>query len=68
MSYQLSTGQLFTRALNPMLDVQKAVSKTQEQIATQKRVLTPADDPIASTRILQLNQELAGLDKYNNSL
>jgi len=68
MSYRLSTGQLFTRALNPMLDVQKAVSKTQEQIATQKRVLTPADDPIASTRILQLNQELAGLDKYNNSL
>ncbi|WP_237134503.1 flagellar hook-associated protein FlgL [Pseudohongiella sp. O18] len=68
MSYRLSTGQLFTRALNPMLDVQKAVSKTQEQIATQKRVLTPADDPIASTRILQLNQELAGLEKYNNSL
>ena len=34
MSYQLSTVQLFTRALNPMLDVQKAVSKTQEQIAT----------------------------------
>jgi flagellar hook-associated protein 3 FlgL len=68
MSVRMSTSQLFNRGLNPMLDIQKAVSKTQEQISTNKRVLTPADDPIAATRILQLNQELAGLDQYNNSL
>ncbi|MDO8908111.1 MAG: flagellar hook-associated protein FlgL [Pseudohongiella sp.] len=68
MSIRMSTSQLFSRGLNSMLDVQKAVSKTQEQIATNKRVLTPADDPIAATRILQLNQELADLDKYNSSL
>jgi len=64
----MSTTQLFARSLNPMLDVQKAVSKTQQQISTNKRVLTPADDPVAATRILQLNQELADLGKYNNSL
>lgn len=68
MSVRMSTTQLYSRGLNPMLDLQKAVSKTQEQISTNKRVLTPADDPIAATRILQLNQELAGLDQYNNSL
>ncbi|MBC53695.1 MAG: flagellar hook-associated protein 3 [Gammaproteobacteria bacterium] len=68
MSVRMSTNQLYSRGLNPMLDLQKAVSKTQEQISTNKRVLTPADDPIASTRILQLNQELAGLDQYNSSL
>lgn len=68
MSVRMSTSQLYSRGLNPMLDLQKAVSKTQEQISTNKRVLTPADDPIAATRILQLNQELAGLDQYNNSL
>ncbi|KZY87265.1 flagellar biosynthesis protein FlgL, partial [Oleiphilus sp. HI0072] len=32
--------------------------KTQLQISTGKKVLTPADDPVASTRILELNQEL----------
>jgi flagellar hook-associated protein 3 FlgL len=64
----MSTSQLFNSGVNSMLDVQKAVSKTQEQIATNKRVLTPADDPIAATRILQLNQELANMSKYDNSL
>lgn len=68
MSVRMSTYQLFSRGLNPMLDVQRQVSKTQEQISTNKRVLTPADDPIASTRILQLNQELAGLSQFNSSL
>ena len=68
MSVRMSTNQLFSRGLNPMLDVQKAVSKTQEQIATNKRVLTPADDPIAATRILQLNQELTDMKKFNSSL
>lgn len=68
MSIRMSTNQLFSRALNPMLDVQKAVSKTQEQIASKKRVLTPADDPVAATRILQLNQELADIKKFDSSL
>ena len=68
MSVRMSTNQLFNRGLNPMLDVQQAVSKTQQQISTNKRVLTPADDPIAATRILQLNQELAGIKQYNSSL
>lgn len=68
MSVRMSTYQLFSRGLNPMLDIQRQVSKTQEQISTNKRVLTPADDPIASTRILQLNQELASLEQFNSSL
>jgi flagellar hook-associated protein 3 FlgL len=68
MSIRMSSSQLFSRGVNSMLDVQRAVSKTQEQISTNKRVLTPADDPIAATRILQLNQELADMEKYNSSL
>src|SRR5690554_1329585 len=68
MSVRMSTSQLYSRSLNAMLDVQRAANKTQEQIATNKRVLTPADDPVAATRILQLNQELAGLNQYNSSL
>jgi len=48
--------------------VQRAVSKTQEQIASNKRVLTPADDPVAATRIMSLNQELAVNKQFNNNL
>ena len=68
MTVRMSTNQLFSRGLNPMLDVQKAVSKTQEQIASNKRVLTPADDPNAATRILKLNQELTDMTRFNSSL
>ena len=68
MAVRMSTSQLYNRGLNPILDAQTAVSKTQQQIASNKRVLTPADDPIAATRILQLNQEMASLEKYNNSI
>lgn len=68
MGLRLSTMQMHATGLAGMLDLQKAVSKTQEQIAGNKRVLTPGDDPIASTRILALNQELALNDQYNSNL
>ncbi|MES3008204.1 MAG: flagellar hook-associated protein FlgL [Pseudomonadota bacterium] len=68
MGLRLSTMQMHATGLAGMLDLQKAVSKTQEQIAGNKRVLTPGDDPIATTRILALNQELALNDQYNSNL
>ncbi|MDO9317098.1 MAG: flagellar hook-associated protein FlgL [Gammaproteobacteria bacterium] len=68
MGLRLSTMQMHATGLAGMLDLQKAVSRTQEQIAGNKRVLTPGDDPIASTRILALNQELALNDQYNSNL
>ena len=68
MGLRLSTMQIHATGLAGMLDLQKAVSRTQEQIAGNKRVLTPGDDPIASTRILALNQELALNDQYNSNL
>ncbi|MDT8428259.1 MAG: flagellar hook-associated protein FlgL [Pseudomonadales bacterium] len=65
---RISTAQINSTALAGMLDVQRAVSKTQEQITTNKRVTTPGDDPIAAARILQLNQELAKVNQFNQNL
>ena len=55
---RISTQQLFNRGLEAIQDVQSDSQKTQLQISTGKKVLTPADDPVASARILELNQEL----------
>ncbi len=55
---RISTQQLFNRGLDAIQNVQSDSQKTQLQISTGKKVLTPADDPVASTRILELNQEL----------
>ncbi|HDZ09146.1 flagellar hook-associated protein FlgL [Pseudohongiella sp.] len=68
MTVRLSTSQIYNRGLNAMLDVQKAANHTQQQISTNKRVLSPADDPIAAARILQLRQEKANTNQFNNSL
>ena len=56
---RISTIQIFQRGISSIQDVTAQQQKTQEQLATGKRVLTPADDPVASTRILELNQEIA---------
>lgn len=55
---RISTQQIFNRGLQQIQDVTAQQQKTQLQLSTGKRVLTPADDPVASTRILELKQEL----------
>lgn len=65
---RVSTSQIFNIANIGMRDAQGAVTKTQEQIASGKRVLSPADDPVAATQILRLNEELARMDQYKKNM
>lgn len=41
-----------------MLDRQSELSKTQQQVATGKRILSPSDDVYGSTQILALNKAI----------
>ncbi len=65
---RVSTSQIYSIATLGMSQAQAAVTKTQEQMATGKRVLSPADDPVAATTILQLNQELARTEQYKKNI
>ena len=65
---RVSTLQTFHIGLNNILDNQTAVNKTQQQVSTGRRVLTPADDPVASTKILQLQQDLAQREQYDRNI
>lgn len=65
---RISTLQSFNKGLNSILDNQSSVNKTQQQVSSGRRVLTPADDPIAATKILQLQQDLAQRDQYDKNL
>jgi len=51
-----------------MADVNQAVVKTQEQMSTGKRVLSPSDDPVAATKILALSDELAAVEQYRKNI
>lgn len=65
---RISTQQIFTTGLNQILDNQQGVNKTQQQVSTGRKVLTPADDPIAATKILQLQQDLAQRDQFDRNI
>ncbi len=65
---RVSTSQIYNIATLGMSQAQSAVTKTQEQMATGKRVLSPADDPVAATSILQLNMEIARTEQYKKNI
>lgn len=65
---RISTIQAFNTGVRGIQDNYAAAVRTQEQISSGKRILTPADDPVASVRLLQLDQEAAKLSQYKDNL
>ncbi|MCB1646958.1 MAG: flagellar hook-associated protein FlgL, partial [Pseudomonadales bacterium] len=65
---RVSTIQTFNNGVNNMKRVSGLAAETQNQISTGKKFLTPSDDPVAATRILQLNQELVLRDQYKKNI
>ncbi len=61
---RVSTRQFQQTAITGILDRQNALSKTQEQMATGKRILSPADDPVAATRIHSFKESIDILQQY----
>ena len=55
---RISTAGMHHNALTAMLQQQSSLSKIQNQIATGRRVQTPADDPVAAVHILELSRAL----------
>lgn len=65
---RVSTSQIYTLANIGMANAQSAVNKTNEQISSGKRVLSPADDPVAATSILRLNQMIARTEQFDKNI
>lgn len=65
---RISLQQAFTQGLRGILNVQSQLFKTQDQVSSGKRVLTPADDPVAASRILQLEQSSSEITQYKKNI
>jgi flagellar hook-associated protein 3 FlgL len=52
------------RATNAILERDAALSKTQIQIATGRRIVTPSDDPVGTTQIFPLNEVIEKTKQY----
>lgn len=68
MVTRISSIQAFNNGVNGIGRNYSDVIRTQEQISSGKRILTPADDPVASVRLLQLEQQQAVLAQYKDNL
>jgi flagellar hook-associated protein 3 FlgL len=67
MMSRMSTSALHTAAVREMTRQQSLLSKTQTQVGSGLRIQTPADDPIATTRILAMEQNRARLEQYGKN-
>jgi flagellar hook-associated protein 3 FlgL len=56
---RLSTNTIHEQGVNAMLKQQEALLHVQQQVSTGRRVLTPADDPIAAALALDITQTSA---------
>ena len=65
---RISTIQQFNSGVRGIQDNYANASRTQEQISTGKRILSPADDPVATVRLLQLSQESNKLQQYRTRI
>lgn len=65
---RISTLQAFNNGVAGLQRNYANATRTQEQISTGNRILTPADDPVASVRLLQLEQQQNVLGQYNANL
>jgi len=64
---RISTGQMSNSALNAMLQRQVELSKTQLQVATGKKAITPSDDPVAAAATLNLEQTKTATERYQRN-
>ncbi len=61
---RISTSTIYNANVNLLNQQQAQLLHTQQQISTQRRILTPADDPIASARALDVSQADASNSQY----
>lgn len=64
---RISTSWSQQLSVNEMLRQQAKVSKTQMQLSTGLRILTPSDDPTASANILDFQQSIAQTTQYQSN-
>lgn len=53
---RISTSMVFTQGYTGIQGNQYTLNKLQEQLSTQKRVVVPSDDPVASAQMLEVSQ------------
>jgi len=65
---RIATSTAYDRGTSAILRENTVLNKTLLQIATGKRILSPADDPADSARVLGLTQQKELTEKYQDNI
>lgn len=61
---RISTNTIFEKGTARMGELQVGLAKTQQQVSTGRRILSPSDDPVASARALEITHTQEVNAKY----
>jgi flagellar hook-associated protein 3 FlgL len=64
---RISTLGMYSAGINAVLGQQTALAKTQQQVASGKRVQSAADDPVAAVQLQQLDRLLTQQQQYSTN-
>ena len=64
---RVSTLASYRNGLSALQQLQTALDRTQRQISSGKRLLTPSDDPISAARALDLREKLSRLQQFDRN-
>jgi flagellar hook-associated protein 3 FlgL len=65
---RISTPWSYQLSVNSMLDQQAKLSHLQMQLSTQKKILTPSDNPAGAALIIDLNQGIKETEQYQSNI
>ena len=64
---RISTGQLYDRSIQSVLDNQADLSDIQRQLSSGKKLLRPSDDPVGSSQVIRLTEEIDLIAQYKKN-
>ncbi len=64
---RVSTNTIHDKAVTSILQQQEKLLNVQQQVSTGRRILTPADDPVASARALEITQAATLNTQYSEN-
>jgi flagellar hook-associated protein 3 FlgL len=65
---RVSTQQSYTSMTNSFTNLSGDLEHVVEQMATGQRIILPSDDPIAASRITQLDRQQSAIDQYQTNI
>ncbi|WOJ96651.1 flagellar hook-associated protein FlgL [Congregibacter brevis] len=64
---RLSTLQIFQSGISTILERQADLARTQQELSTGRRILSPSDDPAGAVKVLDIEEDLRQIDQYQRN-